>query len=88
VERIHKQIKEDDNVQTTFLHNVTDRMIAPSQSIYDSVINLCDNYNDITQQEAEKEMNNINQQSMTILGLLSQKFSASYKGARKEETHE
>lgn len=88
VERIHKQIKEDDNVKTTFLHNVTDRMIAPSQSIYDSVTNLCDNYNDITLQEAEKEMNNINQQSMTILGLLSQKFSTSYKRTGKEESHE
>jgi methyl-accepting chemotaxis protein/sigma-B regulation protein RsbU (phosphoserine phosphatase) len=83
LQRIHKQIQEDDQVKATFLHNVTNRMIAPSESINASVANLCDNYQDITLPEADKEIANIKQQSATILELLSHKFNIG-----KEDSHE
>lgn len=63
-------------------------MIAPSESILNSVNTLCDNYSDITQQEAAIETENIKQQSETILQLLSRKFNISYNQTGKENDHE
>ena len=78
-EIIHQQIEEDEQVKTTFLHNVTNRMIAPAESINTSVSNLCEHYEDMTLKEADKEIYNIKKQSETILELLSHKFDFSHK---------
>ena len=88
LQKMHQQIEEDNQVKTTFLHNVTNKMIAPAESITDSVTTLCDHYEDITLQEATETMNNIKQQSETILELLSHKFDVSPHEAGKEDRHE
>jgi hypothetical protein len=85
---MHQQIQDDEQVKTTFLHNITNRMIAPAASIENSVITLCDHYEDITLTEANKEKDNIKRQSETILELLSHNFNASPKIERKEDNHE
>lgn len=74
LQKVLQQIKEDNQVKDIFLHNVTNRMIAPSEAIRDSVESLCDNFERITLPEADKEINNIKHQSETILELLSHKF--------------
>lgn len=80
--KTYQQIKDDDNVKTTFLHNVTNRMIGPSESILNSVNNLCDNYQAITVEEAKKEMENIKHKSEEIRELLSHKFTpTAYTGS-------
>ena len=83
--KAHEQIQEDDRVQTTFLHNVTNRLIPPSESILGSVSLLSDNYQFISRQEAQNEVINIKNQSDTIFDLLIRKFKASYN---KEEGKE
>ena len=83
LQKTHQQIQEDDQVKAIFLHNVTNRMIAPSESILGSVTKLCDNYQTITLQEADQEIDNIKQQGEIILALLSHKFEAG-----KEASHE
>lgn len=89
-----QQIHDDDNVKTIFLHNVTDKMIKPSESILDSVNRLCDNYQNLTLAEADKETENIKLQSETIRELLRHKFNAIPSGTPaagtegKEEHHE
>ena len=101
LQRMHRQIIEDDNVKNTLLHNVTNRMIAPSTSIRDSVNTLCDRYQYITLEEAVKEIDNIRRQSETMRDLLSHKFNpagpaghpaspdnASRAEAGKEDRHE
>ena len=100
LQKLYQQITEDDHVKATFLHNVTNRMIAPSESISGSVDALCDNYETITLQEADKEIVNIKKQSENILELLSHKFdvtvpdgssvrnNASSREAGKEASHE
>lgn len=88
LQKINQQIHDDDQVKATFLHNVTNRMIAPAESINNSVITLCDHYEDITLAEANKEINNIKQQSETITELLSKKFNVSHNEAGKEDHHE
>ena len=89
LQKIHQQIQDDEQVKTTFLHNVTNRMIAPAASIEDSVKTLCDHYDDITLTEANEERDNIKQQSETILELLSHKFNVSpdEERRRKEDNH-
>jgi methyl-accepting chemotaxis protein/sigma-B regulation protein RsbU (phosphoserine phosphatase) len=95
LQKIHQQIQDDEQVKTTFLHNVTNRMIAPAASIEDSVKALCDHYDDISLTEAKEERDNIKQQSETILELLSHKFNVSHdeegrskERRRKEDNHE
>ena len=87
--KVHQQIEEDNRVQTTLLHNVTNRMIPPTESIVASVDKLCDNYQEISKEEVNKEVSNIREQSDTILELLKKKFDISYaEETGKEESHE
>lgn len=79
--KVYQQIQDDDQVKATLLHNVTNRMIAPSESIVASVANLCDNYQNITLPEADKEIANLKQQSETIIELLSHKFDVAVAAA-------
>ena len=83
LQKTHRQIQEDDQVKAIFLHNVTNRMMAPAESVMNSVTKLCDNYQTITPQEADQEIDNIKQQGEIILALLSHKFEAG-----KEASHE
>jgi methyl-accepting chemotaxis protein/sigma-B regulation protein RsbU (phosphoserine phosphatase) len=85
LQKIHQQIQEDDQVKATLLHNVTNRMIEPSEFINSSVTILKDNCQDITLPEVNKEIANIKQQSETILELLSHKFDVN---TGKEVSHE
>ena len=75
LQAIHRQIEQDDQVKTTFLHNVTNRMIPHSEAIIRSVTKLSDHYQDISLADADKEIDHIKQQSETILELLSHKFN-------------
>ena len=86
--KTHQQIHYDEQVKITFLHNVTNRMIAPAASIEDSVKTLCDHYEDITLTEATEKKDNIKQQSEMILELLSHNFNVSPNKAGKEDNHE
>lgn len=97
LQKTYQKIQEDSQVKVTFLHNVTNRMIAPAESISRSVISLCDNYQNISLTEADKEMINIKQQSEAIMELLSHKFNATVPNgspveasnqAGKEDSHE
>ncbi len=74
LEKKLKEIEAADEVKRTLLHNVTNRMIGPAKAVGDSVTRLCDHYDDITPEEANREIDNIKQQSETILELLSHKF--------------
>lgn len=88
LERMLQQIEEDDQVKATFLHNVTNRIIPPAESINKSVTALCDNYENITLEEADKEISNIKLQSQNILELLSHKFDVPTIKIGKERRHE
>ena len=88
LQRINQQMEDDDNVKAIFLHNVTNRMIAPSESILNSVTRLCENYQDITPQEVQQETDNIKQQSVNIRELLSHKFNVTAPGTSPVRTQE
>ena len=82
LENHYRQILDEDQMKTTFLHSVTNRMIAPSKSILDSVLTLCDNHQNMTAKEAEKETANIRQQSDAIM---KQLVKISYNETGKED---
>ena len=87
--KMHEQIEEDNRVQTTLLHNITNRMIPPTESIRLSIMKICDNYQDISNQEVINEVNNIREQSEVITELLKKKFDVAHSEATgKEESHE
>jgi HAMP domain-containing protein len=86
--RIHQQIQDDDNVKLDFLHNITNRMIAPSESILKSVNTILDNFKVITPQEVQKEMVNIKQQSEDIREILSHKFTPKVTDATSVSNNE
>ena len=68
-------------VKTRFLHNMTDQMLPPAESIELSVKNLCSNYRDMSLEEADGEVINIKRQRETIISLLNKMLG---KGARNE----
>ena len=86
-EKRYQQIQDDEQVKARFLHNVTNNMIAPAESIDDSAKTLCDHYGDITLAEANKLKANIQQQSETIIELLGHYFNVSSNKAGKENSH-
>ena len=88
LKNMYQQMQDDEQVKATFLHNITNRMIAPAESIKKSVNTLCDNLMNITLQDANQEIANIKQQSETVIELLNHKFNVSPNHAGKEENHE
>lgn len=84
----YEQIQKDLQVKTTFLHNVTNRMLTPANEIVNDITSLCDNYQNITLEEAHKKVREINSQSEVIMQLLSKKFDVSYNETGKEANHE
>lgn len=87
LEKLHQQIQDDEQVKANFLHNVTNRMIAPAKSIDNSAKFLCDHYGDITLTEANKLKDNIQLQSETIIDVLDHHFNVSSNKAGKENNH-
>jgi methyl-accepting chemotaxis protein len=63
--------EEADRMRTSFLHYMTNQMAVPSESIDRSVTTLCNNYHDITKEEIEKQVTNIERKSETLVELLN-----------------
>ena len=66
----YSQIREADRMQTAFLHNMTNQMIAPTSSIDHDVGMLVGNTNILGQREIEQLTADIQRQSQTITLLL------------------
>ena len=86
--KTHEQILRDSQVETTLLCKMTGKMKEPSKVIGESVATLCDNYQDISLQEANSEVATIKKQSETILTLLNQMLNTSDEEEGKEVSHE
>ena len=84
----YNKAKEADHMKTAFLHHMTNQMLEPSDAIIQSAVNFCDHYNDISQQEADCEMEKIQKQSQFIIDLLSQMIHDAESETGKEDSHE
>ena len=63
----YEQAKEADQMKIAFLHQMTNRMVEPSETLSESVTILCDNYHNVSLSEANREVDIIQQQSQTII---------------------
>lgn len=66
----YERAQEADKLKTAFLHHMTNQMIAPSQTILTSVDTLCQQWNDMSKEEAAKVVDSIQKDSQTITDLL------------------
>ena len=84
----YHQAQEADRMKTAFLHNMTNQMIAPSDAISKSVANICNHYHDISQEQANQEVQTIQREGKTILNLLSNLLDTAENETGKEVAHE
>lgn len=80
--------EEADRMKTSFLHYMTNQMAVPSESIDRSVTNLCNNYQDLSKDEIDQQVDNIKRKSDAMIELLNHMahFTETEKG--KEARHE
>lgn len=97
--KAYKKAQEADRTKTTFLHYMTNQMTGPSDAIDRSVTTLCNNYRDISPQEVDQEVSNIQKQTDIIVDQLNHLLHAAgndtgktmgrrVKIKKKEEDHD
>ena len=84
----YNRAQEANRMKTSFLHHMTNQMIAPSAAIKESVAHLCDNYHDVSLQEADHEVEVIQQQSKAIIDLVNTLIHTAESENRKEADDE
>ena len=67
----YDRAKKADSMKIVFLHHMTNQMAEPSKTIEEHVNTLCNNYEELTQQEADNIVNAIHQKSHTIIEVLN-----------------
>lgn len=78
---------ETDNMKTTFLHFVTLQMSTPVEVIDSSVTTLCNNYHDISQQDVDRHVDNIQRKSHAMVELLNFMAHFTQDETGKEASH-
>ena len=84
----YNRAQEANRMKTAFLHHMTNQMIAPSDAINNSVENLCNNYQQLSLQEADHEVEIIQQQSQAIIDLVDTLIRTAENDTGKEAAHE
>lgn len=79
---------ENDRVKSAFLHYITNQMTAPTEALDKSVTTLCNNYQTISEEDAQREVKNIKQQSETVMKLLDHMIEAAQIEPGKEGSNE
>jgi methyl-accepting chemotaxis protein len=82
----YKQAQKADRMKTAFLHNMTNQMIEPAESINKDVEVLCDFSQKRTHQDTIHLTDNIQQNGNTIAELLKNLINISDEDIRKEAT--
>ena len=88
LKQAYKEAKKADKMKTAFLHNMTDQMVAPAQTIDKDVVSLCDHGKDGGKQDVAQLVNDIQQQGNTITQVLNQVLNLSEEEMRKEVDHD
>ena len=65
-----------DRMKASFLHYMTTQMTAPADMIEKSVVTLCNNYQELSPEEAEHEVEVIKKESAKVLDLLDHMIKA------------
>lgn len=80
--------QEANRMKTSFLHHMTNQMIAPADAIDKSVTVLCNQYDDISLKEADYEVKVIQDQSKAIIDLVNSLIHTAEHETGKEVKHD
>ena len=80
--------EDADRMKTSFLHYMTNQMSVPTESIDRSVTTLCNNYHDLSKEEIEKQVDNIQLKSDAIVDLLNHMIHFTETDQGKEARNE
>ena len=75
----YEQAQVADEMKTNFLYNMSNQMISPVNKINQSVMTICNQYNDLTEEETIKQADEIQRQGEKITALLNQLIADSEK---------
>lgn len=65
------RLEESDRMKTSFLHYMTNQMAVPAESLDRSVTTLCNNYSNMSKEEIDTQVDNIERKSETLIELLN-----------------
>ena len=68
----YEQAQMADQMKTNFLYNMSNEMMTPVHTIYTTVRNISENYNDLSEEETFQQVDEIQRQGATITALLNQ----------------
>lgn len=88
LQKAYDHAQKAERVKTAFLHHMTNQMIEPAEIIEKSVTTLCNDYQDIKMEEANREVNTIVEQTKNIINLVNHLLHVAENGSGKEESHE
>ena len=83
--KAYRQAQEADKMKTSFLHYMTNQMVAPSDAIDKSVTTICDHFDDINEKEVSRQAAIIHTHSDEILRILDHMLQVAESETRKEE---
>ena len=75
----YEQAQVADEMKTNFLYNMSNQMTSPVEKIHKSVMTICNQYNNLTEEETIAQANEIQQQGEKITALLNQLIADSEK---------
>lgn len=84
----YRKTEEADRMKTSFLHYMTNQMAVPSESIERSVTTLCNNYHDMSKEEIDQQVDNIQRKSDALVELLNHMTHFTETEAGKEGHYE
>ena len=73
----YEQAEGADRMKTNFLYNMSTQMISPVSTICQSVMTICDHYDELSEEETNNLVNEIKQQGGDVTALLNQLISDS-----------
>jgi len=84
LQKAYQQIMEADRVKMAFLHNVTDRIVPPIERIKEDSDNLIVNFQNLSQEEIARLVDEIDKDSAIVTDLLDQLIEVSLRDSGNE----
>jgi methyl-accepting chemotaxis protein len=84
----YERIEESDKMKTSFLHYITNQMALPAETIDRSVTTLCNNYQNLSKDEIDKQVDQIERKSDTLVELLNHMAHFTGVETGKEDRHD
>lgn len=81
----YSQVQKNNQVKISFLHNMTNQMAAPAMDIAKSVVELCDNFGEMSIEDKSREAGVIERQSKAIVDITDQMLATAQNTEGKEE---